>query len=57
MRYRKPAFAIDYHAVEISRHVAGANKRSEKGGYVTMWVKEGVIFEHRYPENCVMREF
>jgi len=30
MRYRKPFFAIDNHAGEISRYGAGANERSEK---------------------------
>jgi hypothetical protein len=44
MQYRKPVFAIDYNAVEISRHGAGAHTRSEKGGYVTTWDKEGVKF-------------
>ena len=42
MRYRKPVSAIDYHAVEISRHVAGAHKHRKKREYLTTWVKEGV---------------
>jgi hypothetical protein len=30
MRYRKPVFAIDYHAVEISRTMAGAHRQRAK---------------------------
>jgi hypothetical protein len=36
MRYRKPVIAIDYHAVEISRDVTGANERREMGEYITI---------------------
>jgi len=55
MRYRKPDSAIDYRAVEISRPVAGAHKHSKKREYITTWVKDGIKFEHYYPEDVVIR--
>ena len=48
--------ADECQAVEISRPEAGANKQSEKHEYTTTWVKEGVKFEHFYPNYEGIKE-
>jgi hypothetical protein len=56
MRYRRPVTADECQAVEISRPEAGANKQSETREYTTTWVKEGVKFEHFYPNYEGIKE-
>lgn len=55
MRYKKPDSAIVYHAVEKSCPVPGANKQYKKREYYTTWVKEGVEFEHWYPDTVEIK--
>jgi hypothetical protein len=55
LRYRKPVFAIDCHAVEISWSVAGAHKHSELREYVTVWNPDGT-FKHHYPSDEPLKE-
>lgn len=47
LQYNKPFFALDYHAVEISRKGAGADDRNESAGMARCWVNRGK-FENRY---------
>lgn len=56
MRYRKPDSDIKYHTVELSRPIAGAHKHSEKREFITTWVKDGVDFEHFYPNYDGIKE-
>jgi len=57
MRYCKRDTDINYQAVEISRPVPGVNKECKKREFFTAWVKEGVKFEHFYPNDSEIREF
>jgi hypothetical protein len=56
MRYVRPHSEIDCIAVELSCPVAGTHKQSEMREYTTTWVKDGVTFEHFYPNYEGIKE-
>ncbi len=55
MRYRKPISDIEYQAVELSRPLPGANAQNERREYTTMWVKDGMKFEHQFPDYSLIK--